>query len=71
MNFYLPVVLYLDSVRQGLITFHNFTVKKSSDYTCDPVGILVQEEATDLLQQIRHVPWTGEGVIGKFVWQAG
>lgn len=69
MSFYFPVALYLGSVRQGQITFHNLIVKKSSDYTCEPVGILVQDEAINLLRQIRQVPLSREGMIGKFAWQ--
>lgn len=69
MNFYFPVKLYIGPARQGQITFHNLSVKETSDYTCDPVNILVLDEAKDLFRQIRQAPLSGEGMIGKFVWQ--
>jgi len=71
MSFCFPVRLYLGSARQGLITFHSPVVKETSDYTCEPRNILAYDEAKDLLRQIRRAPLSGEGVIGKFVWQAG
>jgi hypothetical protein len=71
VSFCFPVRLYLASARQGLITFHSFVVKETSDYTCEPQGILVHDEAKDLLRQIRRSPLSREGVIGNFVWQAG
>ena len=69
MSFCFPVRLYLDATRQGQITFHNFLVKEPSDFTCEPVGLLVYDEAKDLLRQIRRAPLSEAGLIGKFVWQ--
>ena len=69
MRFRFPVRLYLDAARQGQITFHNVLVKEPSDFTCEPVGLLVYDEAKDLLRQIRRAPLSETGVIGKFVWQ--
>ena len=45
MSFRFPVRLYLDAARQGQITFHNFLVKEPSDFTCEPAGLLVFDEA--------------------------
>ncbi len=69
MSFRFPVGLYLDTTRQGQITFHNFLVKEPSDFTCEPEGLLVYDEAKNLLQQIRRAPLSVAGEIGKFVWQ--
>ena len=69
MSFRFPVGLYLDTARQGQITFHNFFVRKPSDYTCEPLGLLAYDEATDLLRQIRRAPSSVVGLIGKFMWQ--
>ena len=69
MNFRFPVRLYLDAARQGQVTFHNFLVKEPSDFTCEPVGLLVYNEARDLLRQIRRAPLSHDGVIGKFAWR--
>ena len=69
MNFRFPVRLYLDAARQGQITFHNVLVKEPSDFTCEPVGLLVYNEARDLLRQIRRAPLSEAGVIGKFIWR--
>jgi len=69
MKFRFPVRLYLDATRQGQVTFHNVLVKQPSDFTCDPVGILVYDEARDLMRQIRRTPMAEAGVIGKFAWQ--
>jgi hypothetical protein len=69
MNFRFPVGLYFGTTRQGQITFHNFLVKEPSDFTCEPVGLLVYNEARDLLRQIRRAPLSEAGVIGKFTWQ--
>jgi len=48
MRFRFPVTLYRGSARQGQITFHSFFVQETSDYTCEPEGILVHDEAKDL-----------------------
>ena len=69
MNFRFPVRLYLDATRQGQITFHNVLVKEPADFTCDPAGLLVYDEARNLLRQIRRAPLSEAGVIGKFVWR--
>jgi hypothetical protein len=69
MSFCFPVSLYLGPARQGQITFHSFSVKETSDYTCDPTNILVLDEAKDLFRQIRQAPASIAGMIGKFVWQ--
>ena len=69
MNFRFPVRLYLDAIRQGQVTFHNAHVKEPSDFTCEPLGLLVYDEARDLLKQIRRAPLSEAGVIGKFVWR--
>jgi len=69
MSFSFPVGLYLNAARQGQITFHNFLVKQPSDYICEPEGLLVYDEAKNLLRQIRRAPLSEAGVIGKFVWQ--
>ena len=57
MNFRFPVRLYLNATRQGQITFHNVLVKEPSDFTCDPVGLLVYDEARDLLPLGPFRPW--------------
>ncbi len=69
MSFRFPVNLYLHATRQGRITFHKFLVEHSSDFTCEPVGLLVFNEARELLRQIRLAPLSETGVIGKFTWQ--
>ena len=69
MNFRFPVRLYLDATRQGQITFHNVLVKEPADFTCDPAGLLVYDEAKSLLRQIRQSPLSVAGEIGKFAWQ--
>ena len=69
MSFRFPVALYLDSVRQGLVTFHSLFVTKVSDYACEPDGLLVYDEAKNLLRQIRQAPLSQEGTIGKFAWR--
>ena len=69
MSFCFPVRLYLGSARQGQITFHRLFVKETSDYTCEPAGILVYDEAKDLFRQIRQAPLSDKGMIGKFAWQ--
>ena len=69
MSFRFSVALYLNSARQGLVTFHDFVVTKVSDYICEPEGLLVYDEARELLRQIRRAPLSNEGVIGKFVWR--
>ena len=69
MSFNFPVILYVGSARQGQITFHNLSVKETSDYTCDPINILVLDEAKDLFRQIRQAPASIAGMIGKFAWQ--
>jgi hypothetical protein len=45
------------------------SVKEASDYTCEPAGILVYDEAKDLFRQIRQAPLSDKGMIGKFAWQ--
>ena len=69
MSFYFPVKLYDGPARQGQITFHSLSVKEASDYTCEPAGILVYDEAKDLFRQIRQAPLSDKGMIGKFAWQ--
>jgi hypothetical protein len=69
MNFHFPVGLYLDATRQGQITFNSLAVKEPSDFTCEPEGLLVYDEAKNLLRQIRRAPLSVAGEIGKFVWQ--
>jgi hypothetical protein len=69
MSFCFPVKLYLGSARQGQITFRKSFVKETSDYTCEPEGILVHDEAKDLFRQIGRAPLSDVGVIGKFVWR--
>jgi len=69
MNFSFPVGLYFDAARQGQITFHSLAVKEPSDYMCEPEGLLVYDEAKNLLRQIRRSPLSVAGQIGKFVWQ--
>ena len=69
MSFRFPVRLYLDAARQGQITFHSFLVNEPSDFTCEPEGLLIYDEAKNLLRQIRRSPLTVAGQIGKFVWQ--
>ena len=69
MKFSFPVGLYFDATRQGQITFHNVLVNKPSDFTCEPEGLLVYDEAKNLLRQIRRSPLTVAGEIGKFAWQ--
>jgi hypothetical protein len=69
MNFRFPVGLYFGTARQGQITFHNFLVKKPSDFTCEPEGLLLYDEAKSLLRQIRQAPLSVAGEIGKFAWQ--
>jgi hypothetical protein len=61
--------LYCGSTRQGKITFQSLIVKKPSDYICEPEGILVYDEAKDLLSQVRRAPLSEAGVIGKCAWQ--
>lgn len=69
MSFCFPVKLYRGSVWQGQITFRRLFVKETSDYTCEPEGMLARDEARDLFRQIGQAPLSGEGVIGKFVWR--
>ena len=69
MNFSFPVGLYVGTARQGQITFHSFLVNEPSDFTCEPEGLLVYDEAKNLLRQIRRSPLSVAGAIGKFVWQ--
>lgn len=69
MSFRFPVGLYFGTTRQGQITFHNVLVEEPSDFTCEPVGLLVYDEAKNLLRQIRRAPMSEAGKIGKFVWQ--
>jgi hypothetical protein len=69
MSFRFPVKLYAGSVRQGQVTFHSLFIKEPSDYTCEPEGILAQDEAKDLFRQIRRAPLTDEGRIGNLVWR--
>ena len=69
MSFYFPVILYVGPARQGQITFHSLSVKETSDYTCEPIDILVLDEAKDLLRQIRQAPASVAGMIGRFAWQ--
>lgn len=71
MSFHFPVTLYRDSARQGHITFHNPLVRETSDYTCEPEGILGHDEVKDLFRQLRRTPLAEEGVIGQFGWQVG
>jgi hypothetical protein len=70
MNFRISVGLYRRFARHGQITFHSLLVKQPSDYTCEPEGILVHDEARDLLQEIRRDPLCCQGVIGKYTWLA-
>jgi len=69
MTFRFPVNLYLGTTRQGKITFRSLAVTEPSDYLCEPEGLLVYDEAKDLLRQIRRAPLSAEGVIGEFAWQ--
>ena len=69
MKFRFPVGFYFGSTRKGQVTFHNFLVTKPSDFTCEPEGLLLYDEAKNLLRQIRQAPLTVAGEIGKFVWQ--
>jgi hypothetical protein len=69
MRFYFPVSLYLDSARQGIITFHAMSIKETSDYTCEPANILVLDEAKDLFRQIRQAPMSIAGIIGRYIWK--
>jgi hypothetical protein len=62
------VTLYCGSARQGRITFRNLFVRETSDYTCEPEGILGPDEAKALFRQIRQAPLSEEGVIGEFAW---
>ena len=61
--------IIFDANRQGQITFHSFLVKEPSDFICEPEGLLVYDEAKNLLRQIRRSPLSVTGEIGKFVWQ--
>ena len=69
MSFRFPVTLYRESARLGKITFHSPFLRATSDYTCEPEGILGPDEAKDLFRQIRQAPLSEEGVIGQFGWQ--
>ena len=69
MSFRFSVNLYLGASRQGKVTYHSLFVKETSDYTCEPEGMLVLKDARDLLRQIRRAPLSEEGVIGKFIWR--
>ena len=65
MSFRFPVRLYLDAARQGQVTFHNILVKEPSDFTCVPAGLLVFDEARELLRQIRRAPLSEAGVTAR------
>jgi hypothetical protein len=69
MCFRFPVTLYRDSARQGRITFHSPLLRETSDYTCEPEGILAPDQARDLFRQIRQAPLSEEGMIGQFGWK--
>jgi hypothetical protein len=69
MSFSYAVGLYSGPTRQGQITFNSLFVTKPSDYICVPEGLLVQDEAKNLLRQIRRAPLSHEGMIGKFAWR--
>ena len=68
MHIHMPVGLYRGFNRLGKITFHTLFVEQPSDYTCEPQGILADDEARDLLRQVRQTPLSCQGVIGKYAW---
>jgi hypothetical protein len=57
--------------RQGQITFRNFHVQQPSDYTCEPEGLLVLNDAKELFNQLRQAPLSDKGRIGKYTWLIG
>jgi hypothetical protein len=63
------VGLYREFARKGGITFSTVPATQSSDYVSKPEGILSQDEAEHVSQQVRQTPVICQGAVGNYVWR--
>jgi hypothetical protein len=61
--------LYDGPIRQGEIELNTLFVMDPADYTCQPSGVVTNDEVCQIAKLLRREPDVRAGVIGKYDWR--
>jgi hypothetical protein len=61
--------LYEGSTRHGEIELDTLFVMAPADYTCEPSGVITDDEVRQIAKALRRTPDIRAGVVGKYAWR--
>ena len=61
--------LYNGSIRHGEIELNTLFVMDPADYTCEPSGVVTNDEVCQIAKLLRCKPDLRAGVVGRYDWR--